>query len=240
MALRFSRCVALAALVAAVLAAGCKKKKPDPAADDAPNTPAGTPGPAGGAAAGGGAQPAGGPPAGWSEARDTIGGFRLFVPGQSRVLNMTGAPADKKRLQMTMISAGTVLDAKVPMVQTHSLVPVGVKIGSSPDELYAGLLQLHQGVMTFQDVLAKESITLGGRPGLRVLTRANNYSPPPKVPDNPEFEKQMAEGYKKDIARRTTYLVTTTATRVIVILVQSEGDPNPADLKAMIDSFAFL
>lgn len=236
MTLRFSRCVALAALVAVALAAGCKKKKPDPAADDAPNTPAGTPGPAGG-----GAQPAGGPPVGWSEARDTIGGFRLFVPGRSRVLDMTGAPEDKKRLQMTMISAGTVLDAKIPMVQTHSLVPVGgLKIGSSPDELYAGLLQLHQGVMTFQDVLAKESITLGGRPGLRVLTKANSYSPPPKMPDNPAFEKQLAEGYKKDIARRTTYLVTTTATRVIVILVQSEGDPNPADLKTMIDSFAFL
>ncbi len=224
-----SHCVALAALVAAVFAVGCKKAKPADTGDSNPNTPTGTPG------------PAGGPPAGWSEARDTIGGFRLFVPGRSRVLDMTGAPADKKRLQMTMISAGSVLDPKMPMVQTHSLVPVdGLKIGSSPDELYAGLLQLHQGVMTFQDVLAKESITLGGRPGLRVLTKANNYSPPPKVPDNPEFEKQMAEGYKKDIARRTTYLVTTTATRVIVILVQSEGDPNPADLKTMIDSFSFL
>ena len=239
MTLRFSRWAVFAALVVAVLVVGCKKTKPAPA-DDAPTPAAGTPGPAGGAAAGG-AQPAGGPPAGWSEARDTIGGFRLFVPGSSRVLDMTGAPEDKKRLQMTMISAGTVLDAKIPMVTTHSLVPVGgLKIGSSPDELYAGLLQLHQGVMTFKDVLSKESITLGGRPGLRVLTKANNYSPPRKVPDNPKFEQQMADDYKKDIARRTTYLVTTTATRVIVILVQSEGDPNPADLKTMIDSFAFL
>ena len=39
--------------------------------------------------------------------------------------------------------------------------------------------------MTFQDVLVKEPVKLGGRPGLKVMTKANNFSPPPKLPTTP-------------------------------------------------------
>ena len=70
-----SRCVALAALVAAVCAVGCKKSKPTDAGGDT-DTPSGTPG-AGPGPAGGGAPGAGGPPARGSEARDTVGGFKV-------------------------------------------------------------------------------------------------------------------------------------------------------------------
>ena len=241
MTLRFSRsrCVALAALLAAVVAVGCKKSKPTDAGGDT-NTPAGAPG-AGTGPAGGGTPAAGSPPARWSEARDPVGGFKVYVFGTNRPLDMTTAPAEKKQLQMTMMINHFGPKDKAASVTTYSLVPpAGFTIGSSPDELYAGLLLHQKGLMTFQDVLSKESVTLGGRPGLRVLTKANNYSPPRKVPDNPKFEQQMADDYKKDIARRTTYLVTTTATRVIVIMAQTEGDPDPAELKTMADSFAFL
>jgi hypothetical protein len=129
---------------------------------------------------------------------------------------------------------------KAAQVTTHSLVPpADFKMGSSPDELYAALLLHQKGLMTFQDVLLKESVKLGGRPGLKVVTKANNFSPPPKL-DDPETMQRLEEGYKKDIARRRTYFVTTTATRVIVILAQTEGDPEPAELKTITDSFAFL
>ena len=118
--------------------------------------------------------------------------------------------------------------------------PAGVPLGSSPDELYAGVLNHEKGVMTFRDVVTKEPIKLGGRAGLRVVSKANNLSPPPKFPDSPETEQRLLEGYKKDVARRQTHLVTTTATRFIVIMIQTEGDPDPAETKTIIDSFAFL
>lgn len=242
-----SRVVAVAGLVAAVLALGCKKNKPaDSGGDSNTNTPAATGTPGGGAGAAGATDATdntkntAGVQTKWSEVRDTVGGFRVLVPGTNRALNMATAPEEKKKRQMIMFQNAVGPNSKSAQVTTHSFVPLaGTKIGSSPDELYAGLLAHRDGVMTFHDLLVKESLTLGGRPALRVMTKANNFSPPPKIGDA-ETQQRLEEGYKKDIARRWTYLVTTTATRVIVILIQTEGDPDPAELKAIADSFAFL
>lgn len=238
LSLPHARCVALAALVAAVVAVGCKKSKPTDAGGDT-DTPAGTPG-GGPGPAGGGAPGAGGPPARWSEARDTVGGFKVYVFGTNRALDMTTAPAEKKQLQMTMMINHFGPKDKAAAIMTYSLVPpAGFKIGSSPDELYAALLLHQKGLMTFQDVLSKESVKLGGQPGLKVMTKASNLSPPTLLND-PAAAQLITEGYKKDVARRRTYFVTATATRVIVIMAQTEGDPDPAELKTLADSFSFL
>lgn len=233
--------LALALLITA-LAVGCKKK---PATDDAPAPDTPPPGARPGMPTPGGPGTPGTPPKGddaaaWSEIKDTVGGFRVSVPGFNHALNMTNAPDEKKKRQMVMFQNDGGPNRNRPLVTTYSFVPLPpTKIGSSPDDLYAGLLAHRDGVMTFHDVLTKESIKLGGKPGLRVMTKANNFRPPLKS-DDPEHAARLEEGYKRDIARRWTYLVSNTATRVIVVMVQSEGDPNPADLKTIIDSFAFL
>jgi hypothetical protein len=143
---------------------------------------------------------------------------------------MATAPDEKKKLQMTTYQNALGPEGKGAQVTTCSLVPpAGFTIGSSPDELYAGLLLHQKGLTTFQDVLSREPVTLGGRPGLKVFMKANNVGTPPRIPDDPEAEQRIAEGLRKDAARRRTYFVTTTPTRVIVIIAQTEGDPDPAE-----------
>lgn len=231
---------ALAALVVMALTVGCKKKQPDPAPDSDTPAPGVVPVAPGASAPSRATAPANGPPDGWSEVRDPIGGFRVYVPGPSRAVNMTGAPAEYQQVQMVMYQNSIGPKGKGSMVTTYSLVPLaGFKIGSSQDELFAGLLQHQKGMLTFNEVVSKEPVTLGGRPGLKAVVK-EKVGTPPKFPDDPEAEQRIAEGYKKNAARRRVYFVTTTATRVIVIMVQSEGEPNPAELKTVAESFAFL
>ena len=227
-------------LLVTASAVGCKKKKADPAGDEQSNAPPPgarpgmpTPGAPSGLAKDDGA-------VAWSEVVDSIGGFRVSVPGTNRAQNMATAPEPLKKRQTIMYAHAVGSNTKAATLHTHSFVPLhGAKLGSSPDDLYAGLLAHQDGTLAFSDILSKDTITLGGKPGLKVVSKANNFSPPPKVED-PEFAARLEAGYKKDIARRWTHLVTTTPTRVIVVMIQTEGDPDPAETKRIIDSFAFL
>ncbi len=233
-----SRVVAQAALVVAVLALGCKKTKPgDAGGDSNTNTPAATGTPGGGGAAPG----ASGPPAGWAEARDPVGGFKMYMFGRIQMLDPAKAGPEQQALQMSRMTNNLRSEDTAAKVYAFSLVPpAGFKFGAAPDELYAGLLLYRKDLEKFQVVLSKEPVQLGGRAALKVLTKPRNLAEGASLPSDPEAAKWVLESRKKDAAQRTTYFITTTATRVIIVQAQTAGDPDPAEFKILTDSFAFL
>ena len=226
--------LALAALLIAAVALGCKKEAKkninndsDPAAV-VPGQGTGDPG------------RTGGPPAGWAEARDTVGGFRLFMPGRIQMLEAAKAKPEYQALQISRMTNNLRSEDTAAKLYTASFVPpAGAKFGSSPAELLAGLLLYRKGLETFEVVLSKEPVKLGGRAGLKVVTMERDLTAGVKRPEGMEPPDWVLESKKKEAARRTTYLVTTNGPRVIVIQSQTEGDPDPAELKTIIDSFAF-
>jgi hypothetical protein len=88
-------------------------------------------------------------------------------------------------------------------------------------------------------VESKELVKLDGRAALKVVTKGRDLTAGVKRPEGMEPPDWVLESRKKEAARRTTFLVTTNGPRFIVIQSQTESDPDPAELKTMIDSFAF-
>lgn len=228
--------LALFVLVAAALALGCKKNKPTDTGGDsgpnAPNVPIG----------GGGNLPgASGPPAGWSEARDPVGGFKLYVFGRVQMLDAAKAKPEYQALQMSRMTNNLRSEDTAAKVYAYSFVPpAGFKLGSAPEELYAGLLVFRKDLEKFEVVLSKEPIQLGGRPALKVVTKGRDLTAGVKSPLESETPDWVKESRKKQDAERTTYFVTATATRVILVSAKTAGDPDPAEFKILTDSFAFL
>ena len=226
-----ARRVALAVLVATVLVLGCKKKKPDPANDD---NPSGAPG-------SGNAPGASAPPAGWSEARDTVGGFKLYVFGRVQMLDAAKAKPEYQALQMSRMTNNLRSEDTAAKVYTFSFVPPsGSKFGTAPEELYAGLFVFRKDLEKFEVVLAKEPMKLGGRPALKVVTKGRDLTAGVKSPLESETPDWVKESRKKQDAERTTYFITATATRVIIVQAQTAGEPDPAEFKILTESFAFL
>lgn len=233
-----ARRAALAALVVAVLAFGCKKNKPDPAPDSNPNAPAGAPGPAGAST-----PTASAPPAGWSEARDPVGGFRVFLPGRVSQVDYSKT-IDKLPLKPTTFH-GSFADPNTDTKTTaQSILPhAGVKLGNGPDELFAAFSAYKKGYEHFHLPAEKTPITLGGKPALKVVLKPLPRKEPKPPFDDPEIVKAWQERVNEDnkrVARRDVYFVTATATRFIFIEIKAPAEPDPAFLKTIADSFAFL
>jgi hypothetical protein len=181
-----------------------------------------------------------GPPSGWAEARDPVGGFRIYLPGRIQMLDAAKARPEEQKLQMSRMTNNLRSEDKSAKVYAYSLVPPpGVQLGTSPDELFAGLKLVRRDLERFHEVLSKEPMRLGGRSALKVVTKGRDLSEGVKRPPGMEPPDWVIEGRKKDAARRMTFLVTTNGPRFIVIQSQTEGEPDPAELKTMIDSFQF-
>jgi hypothetical protein len=227
-------------LIALIAAVGCKKNtKKD--AGEGNNSPPANPGnpfiPGAGVDLIG---RTGGPPAGWAEARDPVGGFRMFLPGSIQMLDAAKASPEEQKLQMSRMTNNLRSEDTAAKVYASSIVPpAGVKIGTSPDELFAGLKLVRRDLEGFHVVLSKEPVKLGGRAALKVVTKGRDLTAGVKRPEGMEPPDWVVESRKKDAARRTTFLVTTNGPRFIVIQSQTESDPDPAELKTMMDSFAF-
>ena len=238
--------VAILALVAVV---GCKKKaKNDPPPDGNPQLidPLAGGGEAGGAGGGGaGVGKGGGPkppaaPAGWHEARDTVAGFRLLVPNKPVIhMNYKGSQ-NLEKLQATSCSHFTKGKDVEPFVRTITFVPpAGFKMGTTSDELLAAFNIVHPNFEKFYTLLEKSPVTLGGKPALKFVTRPIDITAGAKLPDDPQFAKDILERRKKQQAERTTYFVTVHGPRVVYLSISSPGDLDPAFLKTVTDSFAF-
>ena len=235
--------IALAALVVTVFAFGCKKNKPAPSDDSNPNTNA-QPG-APDATPGAGNTPATNPaPAGWSEARDTVGGYRVFLPGRTSQVDYSKT-IDKLPLKPTTFYGSFADPDAVIETRSHSILaaPTGLKLGNGPDELFAAFKLQHKSLETFYLPAEKTPITLGGKPALKVVLKPIPRKEPQPPFNDPEILKAWQERVNEDnkrAGRREVYFVTATGTRFIFIDVKAPSDPDPAFLKTITDSFAFL
>ncbi len=228
------------AFAAAAVAVGCKKEaKKEPSGDSAP--PPVNPG---GGSGGGGKGASSGPPAGWCEARDVIGGYRVFLPGDK-----AAAPDFSKAGGKEHLPTGCYAGIRNPNinaeVRTFSLLPpAGVKLGTTPDELFAGLQSFIRNIDQFHDVLEKAPVTLGVKPALKiVLKKKPSNRPKMNIGDDSfmaKMEAETAEREQKEQAKRQVFYVTNTGTRIIIVEVNTPGEPDPAILKTVTDSFAFL
>jgi len=223
------------AFVTAVLASGCKKEtKKDPPGDSAP--PPVTPSGGGG---GGGSGGGGGPPAGWSEGRDPVAGYRLYMPGTTQFIQ-TPVYDQEKSVQASVVTHSVKNIEADPRARAISFPPpAGFKPGTTPDDLFAALRVYNQIMDSHYEVLAKSPATLGGKPALKVVLKSK-FLGSTRLPDDPEFAREELERRKKHDAKRTTYFVTTTGTRIIVLQVETADEPDPAFLKTLTESFAFL
>lgn len=227
-----SRRAAVAALLVAAVAVGCKKKAPAPAPNPPPGAPPVTPQP-------GAPDPKpSGPPAGWTEARDDIGGYRLLMPGQVIRVDLSKGPdAAFQPTGYTQPSA-----EGRPRVSTYSRLPsADMKLGHTADELFAAMRAQDPNFEKTTDLLERATVQLGGKPALKLVLKKKPSPPPPKTDIEPDefFEKMRIEREQKEQAVRRVLYVTCTATRYIHVNVYFPGEPDPALLKGVVESFAF-
>jgi hypothetical protein len=225
-----------------VVALGCKKNTKKDGGGDSTPPPVDKSGPG---SSGGDprnkSQTSGSIPAGWEEARDTVAGFRLLMPGKTLFYpSYTGVPPQFQKLQVTSTSHGVKDIVNDVRVKTISFIPpAGVKLGTTPDELYAAFKYFHPNYESLHTILEKAPVTLGGRPALRLFTRPINLSAGTKLPEDPEFAKDEIERRKKRDAERVLYHVAVAGQRVIILSISSPGDSPPALVKTVTESFAY-
>jgi hypothetical protein len=232
----------LAIGLAVALAAGCKKDKKSGSTDNSP-APV-NPGNPGGGKNGQGRETASAPPAGWCEARDAVGGYRVFMPGE-RPVTPDFSKAGGKEGQGTGCYAGIPNRAIPAEVHTFSILPaVGFKLGTAPDELFAALKVFNRVIDSHHNVLEKAPTTLGGKPALKVVLQKKPFDRPKSpIDEDPAFAKMRADEAareKAEQAKRQVYYLTNTNTRLIIIQVDTPADPEPAVLNTITDSFKFL
>jgi len=183
-------------------------------------------------------------PPGWCEARDAAGGYRVFMPGDKAVTpDFSKAGGQENR------PTGCYAAIRNPNinaeVHTFSLLPSGaVKLGTAPDELFAGLKSFNQAIDSHHDVLEKTPTTLDGKSALKVVLKKKPSSRPKSDFGNDPFlakiEVEQAAREKQEQAKRQVFYITNTRSRIIIIQVDTPGEPEPAVLKTITDSFAFL
>jgi hypothetical protein len=220
------------------VATGCKKqaKKDSPGGDSSP-----PPVQSGDGWGGGKGTAASVPPAGWCEARDPVGGYRVYIPGGAPQPSVFKNVKDEG-LNPTGRYAGLPSSTVNAKITTFSIFPPpGVKLGNTEEELFAELKAYNSTMETFWVILEKSSLTLGGKPAIKVVLKKKPWEPLKTTPDDdPEFVKAQNERDKKDQAMRRVLYLTNTATRMILITVETPDEPDPAMLKILTDSFAFL
>lgn len=191
-------------------------------------------------------------PAGWSEVRDAEGGYRVYMPGTASKINFSHVAAANAAQGTTGLSGYTCV---VPLsdprtgppltvqIRVISLTPSPDKIpGTSAEQLYEAVKGRHPVMETFEDVLEKRPVTLGGKPGLLVVTkkkaRRTGVADDPNVPDWARQQERDHEA--KEAAARKLHYVTTDGKRVVFVEVEAPADPDPAMLKTLTESFQFV
>lgn len=208
----------------------------------------------GGSGGGGGGLFGKSAPPGFTDVRDADAGFRVFLPGQMKRL-------DPKKGNEGEGYAWGGMDGGTH-TRVVSIKPAGANFtfGDNPDQLLNALKRYGGGGIDapWNDVVAKTSVTPGGKPGLEVRVQyrkgwMDKDRPPeatkgfPELPPNAppevrkeweehkrlaeENEKKLKEGREKMDAGRTEkdlYLVTTDGKRVIVIHMSHKAE-FPAD-----------
>jgi len=232
----------LAIGLAVALASGCKKDKKAAPTDNSP--PSVNPGGTSGGKNGQGRETASGPPAGWCEARDAVGGYRVFMPGD-RPVTPDFSRAGGQENRPTGCYASMPSRSIKAEVHTFSLLPSReLKLGTAPDELFAALRGFMPVLDSNHDVLKKEPTTLDGKPALKVVLKKKPFSRPKSpIDDDPAFAKMRADEAareKAEQAKRQVFYITNTSTRVIIVQVDTPDEPEPAVLKTITDSFKFL
>jgi len=118
------------------------------------------------------------------------------------------------------------------------------QLGTAPDELFAGLKSFNQAIDSHHDVLEKTPTTLDGKSALKVVLKKKPSSRPKSDFGNDPFlakiEVEQAAREKQEQAKRQVFYITNTRSRIIIIQVDTPGEPEPAVLKTITDSFAFL
>lgn len=223
-----------AGVVLLLLAAGCKKEqKKAPPPDNAPPPITGeeTGKPAVGSESS--ATP------GWFEGRDTVGGYKMLLPGRPLFREKAATNIDQEA-QASVLSHATEGDPEnATTVQAASRLPTGAsKLGTTPDELYANFAATRAGFLTFNEVVAKSPVTLGGRPAVKLVVKEK--AAPIPLPDDPELVRDELDRRKKKAAKRTTFLLTANKNRIITIQINTPGEPDPTFLNTVIGSFRFL
>ncbi|HSQ56173.1 MAG TPA: hypothetical protein VLM40_10570 [Gemmata sp.] len=218
---------------------GCKKQAKKPAGGD-------TPPPVHPDAGGdGGSKPVSStPPAGWCEARDAVGGYRVFMPGD-RPVSPDFSKAGGQEAQHTGCYAGMPNRSIPAEVHTFSLLPtIGFKLGTAPEELFAALKVFNRVIDSHHDVLEKTPAMLGGKPALKVVLKKKSTRPPDEgFGNDPGFDKfrnERIEQDKKEQAKRQIFYLTNSNTRLIILQIDTPGEPDPAIIKTVTESFRFL
>jgi hypothetical protein len=229
-------------LVVPLAVLGCKKStKKDGGDSTPPLVDKSGPGSSGGDPRSKGRAGGGDVPAGWEEARDTVARFRLLMPGKTLFYpSYTGVPPQFQKLQMTSTSHGVKDIENDVRVKTISFIPpAGFKLGTTPEELYAAFSFFHPNYESLHTILEKAPVTLGGRPALKLYTRPIDLAAGTKLPEDPAFAKDEIERRKKRDAERVLYYVAVNGQRVIILSISSAGDPPPALVKTVTESFTY-
>ncbi|MFO0852723.1 MAG: hypothetical protein U0871_29795 [Gemmataceae bacterium] len=192
-------------------------------------------------------------PAGWAEVRDARGGFRLYMPGTATQVDYSRVAADNAASGVTEIVGYGSLRPDAPgsgeglRVEILSQVPPpGTAAGTTPDELFDRMFGKGGATLHFNEVVEKKPVTLGGKPGLMVTIKPKPRpnTRPARDPNEPdwikEIDKEEDAREAKRLAGRVVHLFTHDGKRTYRIKVESPGEPDPAMLKTLIESFQLI
>jgi hypothetical protein len=238
-----TRGFALAVLVlAAALAAGCKKdtKKDAPAGDDpAPGPTGGADGKVNGGGRGGPGNPGGATrtvPSGFGEVNDTEVGFSCLLPGTPRHLS-----------QIALNNPKIVDQSGTNWAQWRSELPNGdgdaeiwvyvaknKTYGKTPDEIVANVRGVTWLLLREIDVvLSMTPVTVNGRPGVDLHFRWATQAELAKDPKTKEFFKDVEQTLEHSQLR-----VVSDGNRLFLIRIRDrEKEPDAQVVKTVFDSF---
>jgi hypothetical protein len=232
-------------VLALALLAGCKKnaKKTASESTDSPPPNPGSPFNPGGVRVDPNSRTGGGDiPEGWAEARDTVAGFRLLMPGRTLFYpNYKGAGPEMQKMQATSTSHGMKGLPTDVKVRTLSYVPpAGFQLVANPEQLFAGFQIAHPKFETFYEILEKPMVQLGGKPALKLVVRGVDLIKGAKLPDDPEMRRERLERMKQREEQRSVYFVVAHGARIFYLLIEFPGPIDDAFLKRVTDSFQYL
>jgi hypothetical protein len=172
------------------------------------------------------------PPAGYSTARDSDGGFRVFLPGMAKKAEVTvnGQKVDS-RTKAVWASMGSNGDSQAWV--TSMPLPANFNPGTSPEQLEQLLKMTEGGFDAPWNVIAgKTPKTLDGKPALEVRHWYNgNWVGQDKgKPQTPDPN-----------SNQTVLCVTHDGKRVYVIKLERKGRmPDDETVKTVYESFKFI
>jgi len=208
------------------------------------------------------------PPAGWTDVRDTEGGYQVFLPGALTKGQPQLAGPVPAGVQMTLFAG----PGDKVAATARSIKPAGpIPPKTPPDEMLGWLPHWNIGVDKNTEVESKTPVTLGGKPGLLVRVKEKrkdylglvakarggqlpeaNANEPQELKDAldliKEYQKLSEEALKKKQdeenarpLRHELYFVTSNGQRVIVIHLKQQGEyPDEGTLTTLTGSFEWL